>query len=477
MRVLDKKKLYNLTNKYWVSYLVHLFIWFGISLNMGTRTNLYDSYDYLNLSPDRFYPKGQFSFFHFSDQLRGYFLPIFSLLIKKISSGLSVSNEAVTLNLNVIIYALITSILFVYIIKSILLKINIFISGIIVLFFMYIFWGQYLAYFLSDIPAMLCVLIAICALLRFPPLIASPIIGLTLAAAVNIRAAYMATLLIISLILIYTIYKQYGKTIKFIIISVISGMLVVIGFSVISIPQLIINRNVSEINSVFPSGSYGAVDYPTNAGSIPVTSNDISFFQLSVGLGMQKYETNDTTAPISSNKYIDEAGMKIVRKHLPLASQKDYLKLFYKEPKTMTSIYLRHFLNGMDIKDDAPYVGSSSIISRYERAILYFTYGSFAAIMFFIFILKRKFAIIKVNLVHILIIAISTIILALPGAIETRFFIFPALFIPIFTVNFIIDHYKAIWNNKKLLIALVAFSTSVTIIYFQYSAWVDTTLI
>ena len=409
-----QKQISVLLTKYWFNFILHICIWFSIATLIGTKVQTFDASFYLN-SNEGLYPKA------FS--LRGYFLPLISEIIKFFKNLLNISSESVILYFNSLIFALISSILITYLIKYFILNLNIFFS------------------------------------------------------AVNIRLAYLGLLLFLPIIFAikeFDLNKSVINNLKKISIYV---LLFVLSFLAISIPQLLINHNQVSKSSLFPIGNYPPVNYFTRLGFIPLPKENISDMQLSMGLGLQKYETNIDQRYMATFQYMDSNGMDLVKRYLPLNSKKDYLKLFYKEPKAMSKIYVKHFLNGFDVSYDTPYITPKDITSPIARSIIYFLFGCFTVLMFASLFLKNKTILKKWNLIAALAILIVSVAMALPGAIETRFFLLPLLLIPIFTANYLFTEFKSLLNHKIFFVILMSIGIITSIVYFQYSSIISETLI
>ncbi len=143
----------------------------------------------------------------------------------------------------------------------------------------------------------------------------------------------------------------------------------------------------------------------------------------------------------------------------------------------MSKIYVKHFLNGFDVSYDTPYITPKDITSPIARSIIYFLFGCFTVLMFASLFLKNKTILKKWNLIAALAILIVSVAMALPGAIETRFFLLPLLLIPIFTANYLFTEFKSLLNHKIFFVILMSIGIITSIVYFQYSSIISETLI
>lgn len=341
-------------------FTLHLLFWFSCAVVMGIKIPVYDSYNYQVTLPERFYPNGSFDFFHFNDRLRGFSLTLISLILRKISTFLNIDNSVTTITFMAILFACITAILLPKLIKLIVPKSNEWLVSIALALFMLVFWRGYLQYLLSDIPSLFCYLIAIYLLLKPIKPYSAVIIGLFGGLAVNMRMAYLVGFICIACIFLYKTYqnkKGVGSK-KRVLFSTVLLSLFMVGFLSISLPQLLINRNLLGSSSLFPVGISGGDEYVTPDGPIPLATGKLQIFQLSVGLGLQKYETRYEEGYEPKIFYMDKTGMDIVEKYLPLKDETSYLKLWLKEPINMTKINSQHVLNGFDLRYSSAYISS-----------------------------------------------------------------------------------------------------------------------
>ena len=455
---------------------IHLLFWTSCAFYMGSKPPAFNSVLYQVDTPKLFYTTGKFSFFNFDDKLHGYSLGFISLIFTKTASLLNISiSIAVIL---VVLFTVITSWLIPGIVKTIVPNANTIVVSTATALFMVLFWRGYLQYFLSDIPALVCFLIAVYLLLK--PLNKIRTIGISLFGylAINMRMAYIVGFGLIVLIYFINVYLSNREITnpkirikKF----VYSSLLLLLGFMIVALPQLIINKNVANRISVFPNSEFARPTYATSLGEIKVGSSALKIFQLSVGIGIQKYETRVEKNESANVPYLDKTGMEIVKRYLPIESESEYLNIWIQEPLDMATINTRHVLNGFDVKYPTAYINSNSSISPVFRMSWYFIIG-FAVFMAIDKLIFRSKSIFKFNNLKIIIpISLASVAVAIPGAVETRFFLFPILILYGITISTIQANWYELWNNKRKFILSILFVLFFGVAFYKYSTWVELT--
>lgn len=456
----------------------HLLFWTSCATYMGSKPPAFDSILYQVDTPKLFYVTGKFSFFNFDDKLHGYSLGFISLIFSKTASLLNISVSIIVMGFLVILFTAITSWLIPGIVKSVVPNTNTYILSIATALFMVLFWRGYLQYFLSDIPALVCFLIAVYLLLK--PLNKIRTIGISLFGylAINMRMAYIigfGLIVIIYFINLYLSNREITNSKIKLKKYIYSFLLLLLGFIVVALPQLIINKNVSNKISIFPNSEFARPSYATSLGEIKVGSSALKIFQLSVGLGIQKYETRVEGNESANVPYMDKTGMEIVKEYLPIKNESDYLNIWFQEPIDMATINTRHILNGFDVKYPTAYINSKSTINPVFRISWYFIIG-FAIFMAIDKLVYRSKSIFKFNNLKIIIpISLASIAVAIPGAVETRFFIFPILMLFGITISALQTNWRDLWNHKQKFILSILFVLVFGIAFYKYSAWVELT--
>lgn len=273
-----------------------------------------------------------------------------------------------------------------------------------------------IVYPLSDLPAVCIMLGAIvCAmhsvtqgdksLARYGLLL---LCGILIYGAYDTRTIFLFPALFVLLAVPLVVYRRHDGKARLIALSV-----VIVGVAIASIPQMLIN--------VKHHGKWSPV--------VMTTAEDKSLFarQLLWGLTIQRYETSiDKSVPGPEVYYPDAAGQKLYNT-LGIDEDSftvaDYLRLLVVHPMDFAGIYGRHFMNGLDVRDGEVYVGVQSV-----------TRDGFASFNFLVVFLG--FSVILVSAFKNppvdeqssirwfwAAVALTPVLLIIPGAIETRFFL------------------------------------------------------
>ena len=471
-------------SQYLVS-LYHLAIWSITAFLIGIRIPYQDSAFYQVYAPTSFYKNNHFSIFNFRNVLRGYLLPFISVVIKKFSSIVHIDFNIGILIFNIILFTLLTSYLLPKVIKLVFNIENSLLLSSPLLIFMIIFFRGYLPYLMSDFTSTIFFLSAIIFIFDRPSKIKIILAGLPCSAAMNIRMSFilaLPTLIIIMFINEYIKGKVNNLTIKgyFKNILVISSLFF-IGFISVGFTQIIINHRTDASYGMFPQGKVPGLPnrFPTDTVLIPLGNSDITTFQLSVGLALQRYETRLIKDKNPAMYFHDAEGEKLVSKYLPIYGVKGYLSIWKHEPITMTKINTRHVLNGFDHTYSGPFPTGSEKINLTFKLLWYFIIG-FTLLTFIInlllILLKRNKLFNSKNLLAISILTLSTFITTIPSAIEPRFFIYPTLILFTLFIGLVKNQYKELLNKKEIYIPIILISMLFAYGYIVFSNGVHATI-
>lgn len=223
-------------------------------------------------------------------------------------------------------------------------------------------------YPLSDLPAILLMWLGIYWVLccrDHPPsdaywirMVYALAAGVALGAAYNTRTIFLFAICLVVL----AVVLQFHQRRHFLIYMAI-------GLALSCIPQVLMNQKIHGITSANPAVAFA--------------SQNVSLFaqQLAWGVTVQRYET--AIGPDQSGRepsrpgliYADPDGVQLTKDiavaAYPLANGlttassavtnvSDYLKIVLKHPVDFAALYVRHFVNGLDVRDGTVYVRESS---------------------------------------------------------------------------------------------------------------------
>jgi len=381
-----------------------------------------------------------FSFTNFSDGLRGYLFPFLLFLVKTQANLVNVDAKLMFYGYSSLFFTLLSIYIIPWAFRHIFGWKTFLFGRLLVSIFLFYFWRGHFLYPLSDFPAFTALLIGVALLaksLRDKNVsYHSVFIGLFVGAALNIRPVYLVSLIVILPFLLIHVYKlgiSKGSKCFF---------LVLFGFSLVLLPQFIVNQTHFKVNS------------PLVLARV-VGDENLYEKQLFWGLKTQKYEAN-----IGDNYhsiivvYNDPVILKLQKTNLLREKDFDrYFKIIKRFPLDMSLSYFRHMFNGLDIFYSTPYVKN-----------VYADHTFFSVINYTIwFLLAYDFIqmdLTKLNQIKILGITsfLSPVILAIPTAVEVRFFL-AAYLLAYGAVAFDFDFvgsfkslFRTPWNFLRLLI-------------------------
>ena len=349
---------------------------------------------------------------------------------------------------------------------------------------MIVFYRGYLPYLMSDFVSAIFCLAAVVLVLDSPTKLKIFFAGILCSATLNIRMAYILVLPVLFIniaITSYIAHKKQDLEIKRILTKLMAvSILFIAGFMLVGVSQLIVNNRTDGSLSVFPKGIVQVPEvFPTDTILIPLGNSNITTFQLSVGLSLQRYETRLIKNKNPAMYFHDADGERLIRKYLPIESPKDYLYIWKKEPLAMSKINSRHLLNGFDANYAGPFPTRSEKIPLPFKLLWYFTF-SFTIIVFLINaatrLIKKQPLIRTKRLYTIMIITLATFVTTIPSAIEPRFFIFPTLISFTIFTGMVASRSRVLMSKKHIFIPVIVFSIVATCAYMIFNGYVHKTL-
>lgn len=314
-----------------------------VTLLTGGDTFYYDSGGYWNLSKV-FTAGGGFDLFAFEDPTRGYAFPLF-LLIWSTLTDFVLSDVALVKVLNSLLFALIPCVLAPAFVRTAFPERDLNLwhrLGLAAL--LIVSWRGSLDVPLTDVPALALAVTAIVLAGRASPL-ALLGAGLATSLAIGFRPAYV---LLAPAIIAIAIWRwRQGELRR----PALGVALLVIAMALVALPQTLINHR--HFDSVSP---------------IPGAGANLSTFQLSVGLSMQRYDTNVGPNYPPWMKYLDGGTESITGgvDYYEVKSYGEYFSLFLDHPVTLMRAWGRRVINGFDQRYASVYVTD---ITAKDRAL------------------------------------------------------------------------------------------------------------
>jgi hypothetical protein len=206
---------------------------------------------------------------------------------------------------------------------------------LVVLGLTFLFWRGYFNFTLSDMPALTLLLLALVALGR-PGWRWAAVAGLLLAAAINIRPIYVAS--VPGAVWLLLARQPMGNVRLLRVAALAAGLVLVLW------PQWRINQVHFQQNT------------PLVLGAKPGAPS-LYRKQLAWGTAFQRYESSLIPEIPRSLLYADSVGRRVLAEEpgSTFASYGQYLRFVGRQPLATARRYLRHLFNGLDIKYPTPY--------------------------------------------------------------------------------------------------------------------------
>ncbi|UVL42510.1 hypothetical protein LOY55_10575 [Pseudomonas sp. B21-040] len=406
------KKVTNKNQKI-IAFIAATFIFYLAQKSINAKIFLGDAKDYWYLS-------SYIWDFSFPQNLRGYFFPLLLSPAKYLSEIMPQFGYLPLRILQAVAYSYSLCIIFPNLFIKIFGGADTLPRRLIVPSLVAIFFPGLVSYPLSDLPALtltfISVYLLICAKDNKSPYGVFPLVflaGMVAYGACNTRSIYVFTLTALTIAVPLVIFRSNSITTR-----TFATLTFIAGAATCSTPQVLINMKHFDNPSPFVISKIG----------------DASLFatQLKWGITIQRYETllDEKSETVSGIYYFDPAGETFFKKYGMTeitATVPWYLDMVLSEPVEFSKIYLKHFINGIDVRDHEVYTTSPSHEKKLRSAI---SLSVFFLGLFFLVrgILERTFEPSKPNAeiiarifwAFVFIIPVAAII---PGAIETRFFL------------------------------------------------------
>ncbi|OGX87731.1 hypothetical protein BEN47_00820 [Hymenobacter lapidarius] len=294
----------------------------------------FDAAEYWELSL-KFTQQGGFSLLGYDDPVRGYLGPLLILPARVLCHFTGWSMLAGAQVLGAAWAALLMGIAIPALVAQVTGRALAAGRWLALLGLMFVFWRDYFNFTLSDMPALTLLVLALVALRRSQWMWAVAA-GVFLAAAINIRPIYIASLP--GCLWLFFRNAPPGRR------GIARAGLLVVGAALLLLPQWRINRHHFQRNT------------PLVMAGAPQT-RPLYLKQLTWGTAFQRYETSLIPEIPRSLVYADPAGQLVLARQPAgrFASYGAYLKFAALHPVATGMRYLRHLFNGLDIRFPTPY--------------------------------------------------------------------------------------------------------------------------
>lgn len=393
----------------------------------------YDSYWYWNLG-NSFAQNGSFDLLNYTETLRGLIYPLFNYCLIRIANSLGMDQIVLFKIFSAFYVSFLINILIPsFVEKAFDIKFKIW-QVVILNIVVFFFWRGYYNFPLTDFISIFVFLLAL-YLWMLPKNALTIISGVAFAFAINIRPIFLiAVLLFLGMVLVELFSSKALRLRK-------SGKIILLSLGLIigSLPQMYVNYfNNNTISPLVQTSKNSKID--------------LFLQQLKWGIYYQKYEANaGFDYPVANVIFFSKEGLNLYKKENGdnINNYSDYFKLLQNYPLVLSTLYFKHLFNGLDITYPTPY-----IIEINNRSFL-ISFINYTLLFIFILILIKYFMYkdLSIRKWYLILILLSPSLLAIPTAIEVRFFLPIHLFIYIVIIlGLNVEVYKFYLRNKKTVI-------------------------
>jgi hypothetical protein len=312
-----------------------------VALLQARKAFYYDSGVYWSLNQS-FIKGGHFSLLNFNSPLRGYLLPLINRGLHEIAVALEWRGSTVVKLFNALMFSLIAAVLaprlaeLAWPAQRWCIPRRIALAALLLLF-----WSGFLAFPLSDFPALTMAMLALVSTYRYDAPGWMILGGLACGAAIDMRPSYLLLAPILLVLIAWRWTEGHREEHASLPRRSLCVGIFIAGLLVVSLPQSLSSHRHHHTWSFIP----GAADHLTSA-------------QLSDGLFLQRYDTYVGPGHPPQMNYLDEAGylLLIKQKNHLVSSASQYLGLLFSHPGTVLDSLGYHIVNGLDQRYTTPYI-------------------------------------------------------------------------------------------------------------------------
>ena len=314
----------------------------AVGLLQGVRPFYGDSEGYWLLSQS-FIVSGHFSLLNFVSTQRGYFLPLIIYGLRPFAGG-TFHGESIAITVfNSALFALIGAVLVPRLAELAWPKHSWgFLRRIAAVALLLICWGGDLNYPLTDIPGLAMGMLAVIAIGQVDKPGWMLLAGMTAAAAIDLRPAYLPLLPALVVVLALTWFHQRGAPHASLARRALCTSLLVVGFMLVSLPQ-----------------SLSAHRFFNTWNPIPGASVHLAAEVYTQGMEAQRWDSYERpvgTFNAISYHYPSAKRLLDEQPEQKIKSLSQYIGIVVSHPSIMVPLIIRHFINGLDVRYNTIYV-------------------------------------------------------------------------------------------------------------------------
>lgn len=433
----DNKKKNNFSwrenRKLVVTYLIGVVFTLGLHFLCGKKEYFGDAEEYWRIGAE--YGLDKFRLLNFDLSYRGYLFPLFTYVIQKLAHEGLGTGQTIFNIVTSLIYTFFFIIAFPKMINCMFKIVVPLKCRLLFLIACIIMLRGLILYPLTDLPGIILVCSAIYFFLalmqdniknRGVQIFYAVCIGISLGGAYYVRPIYFIIWILFGGIILISVFKER----KWVLLFSIVGMLIV------SAPQIYINqKNFGTYSPMIQTQLF-------YGGSLYLN-------QLKWGISTQKYETNVDVSAVDiplGMIFEDSIGATLLEETGKIYSYPRYVIFCLRHFADMACIYLKHIFNGMDIVYPNAYI--QKVYSN-RFIVQFFNYSLiFAGLEGLLFFIKKKCW--DRLTVGMSITYCFPILLVIPTAVETRFFVGAHLVLYLFAPMALADKewWRKIWQCK-----------------------------
>ncbi|HEU4945091.1 MAG TPA: hypothetical protein VFT10_08005 [Solirubrobacterales bacterium] len=320
------------------AFAIALAIALAVALAQGARWFHYDSGGYWYLS-ETFVRDGHFSLYNFENNgMRGYAQPLLYWALRNFGELLGTTDSLAVRVFNAAGFALIATVLAPRLAAIAWPQTDWNVTRRLVLAALLLaFWSGYMAYPLSDFPALGLGLLALIGVSRAESPAWLLTAGLAAGLAINIRPSYALLAPVLVALLVWSWLERRDREPLLSKRRTLTGAALLLGLAAVAIPQ-----------SALQQRDFGGLS------PLPGSSN-LTQYQYKLGLELQRYETY--LRGKGTLEYVEPRIVEIADEvNSGSVGAATYLKIVVEHPIAMGGLFLRHIVNGFDQRYTTPYI-------------------------------------------------------------------------------------------------------------------------
>jgi hypothetical protein len=314
----------------------------AVGLLQGVRPFYADAEGYWALA-STFTDTGHFSLLSFVSLQRGYFLPLVIYVLKMFTAGVFQEESTAATVFDVLLFALIGAVLAPRLAEIAWPEQSWgFLRRIGLTALLLIFWSGDLNYPLTDFPGLAMGLLALVAVARTDSPGWMLLAGAAAGATLNLRPAYLPLLFMLGVIVGLNWFDQRGSPHPTTARRVLCAGLLIVGFALVSLPQ-----------------SLSAHRYFNTWSPVPGAGDHLSEEVLALGMTAQRWDSYERPVGVpNAIIYPYPSGKRLLdqQPEQKIKGLSQYLGIVASHPTIMVPLFIRHLINGLDVRYSTIYV-------------------------------------------------------------------------------------------------------------------------